>query len=58
MPLKNRIFVSLIHVVGKKVSQGLLSWKGADLTWTFYVRNADINNSVDDMKAGIEQQGP
>ena len=44
-------------VVGKKVSGGLLSWKGADLTMAFYVGFADINSSVDDMRAGIEGQG-
>ena len=44
-------------VVGKKVSQGLLSWKGADMTFSFYIGNADINTTIDDIKAGIEGQG-
>ena len=44
-------------VVGKKVSAGVLSWKGADLTHTYYVGNVDINVTKEDMKQNIEGQG-
>ena len=36
---------------------GLRSWKGADLTLSFYVGFADIDSTTDIMKAGIEEQG-
>ena len=39
------------------MAEGLLSFRGADLTINFYVGNADVNTSVDVMKTGIESQG-
>ena len=42
---------------GKKVSAGLLSWKGADLTRNFYIGYADNSSSLDHIKSGIENQG-
>ena len=44
-------------VVGKKVSAGLMSWKGADLTHSYYIGNVDIGVSVHEVKDGIEGQG-
>ena len=44
-------------VVGKRVSQGLMSWKGADLTTNIYIGNVDVSTSTDDVKAGISAQG-
>ena len=43
-------------MVGKKVSEGLLSWKGADLTASLYVGNIEVNANTDDIKAYIENQ--
>ena len=44
-------------MVGKKVSDGLLSWKGADLTHEFYIGYADIDTKTDVLKAWIESHG-
>ena len=43
--------------MGKKVSAGLINWRGADLTANFYVGNFSTQVSPNDVKAGIEQQG-
>ena len=39
------------------MSAGVLSWKGADLTHTYYVGNVDINVAAQDVKQNIEGQG-
>ena len=44
-------------MIGKKVAQGLLSWKGADLTVNFYVGNVDISTPRDVIKKSIVDQG-
>ena len=44
-------------VVGKKVSDGLLSWKGADLTHEFYITKVDIGAAADVLRDWIESQG-
>ena len=43
--------------MGKKVSDGLLSWKGADLTHEFYITKVDIDAAVGVMRDWIESQG-
>ena len=43
--------------MGKRVSDGLLSWKGADLTHEFYITKVDIDATAEVMKAWIESQG-
>ena len=43
-------------VIGKKVSDGLISVKGADLTVFFYVGNVQNGVKMDDLKSFIEQQ--
>ena len=44
-------------VVGKKVSEGLVSWKGADLTMSFYIGNVDVGANCDVMKSDIKNLG-
>ena len=44
-------------MVGKKVSAGLLSFKGADLTVDFYLTYADVNCTADDIKAWTKNEG-
>ena len=44
-------------VVGKKVSQGLMSFKGADLTVNFWVGYAHVDSTADDIKSWTEGQG-
>ena len=43
-------------MVGKKVSEGILSWKGADLTASFYVGNIDVGANTEEIKDYIESQ--
>ena len=43
-------------MVGKSVSSGLLSWRGADLTTNVYIGNIDIDASVEEIRAGISNQ--
>ena len=44
-------------VVGKKVAEGVVSWRGADLTTNRYIGNVDIEASVDDVRTSIEGIG-
>ena len=44
-------------MVGKKVLDGLLSWKGADLTHEYYIGHADIDTKTDVLKEWIESHG-
>ena len=44
-------------VIGKKVAAGLLSWRGADLTMTYYIGYVSNDTSKETLKEGIESQG-
>ena len=44
-------------MIEKKVSEGLTSWRGADLTLNLYLGYFDINTSHEEVKSGIESQG-
>ena len=44
-------------VVGRKVVEGLVSWKGANLTTDLFIGGIDITASVEDAKAEIINQG-
>ena len=43
-------------MIGKKVSQGLRSWRGADLTVNLYLGYFDIDTTLEEVKSGIESQ--
>ena len=43
-------------MIGQKVSSGLMSLKGADLTASLYVGNVDMNFCIDDIRSYIEGQ--
>ena len=44
-------------VVGKKVVDGIVSWRGADVTTELYVGNVHSNVSVEDARKGITDLG-
>ena len=44
-------------VVGKKVVEGLVSWRGADLTTELYVGNVSTSVSVEEARAAITELG-
>ena len=44
-------------VVGKKVVDGLISWRGADLTTELYVGNVSVNVSLEEAKTAISELG-
>ena len=44
-------------VVGKKVVDGLVSWRGADLTTEIYIGNVSVDVSVDDARRNIQERG-
>ena len=44
-------------VIGKKVSAGLRSWRGADLTTDLYLGYFSVGTSVDEVKFNFEDQG-
>ena len=44
-------------VVGKKVVDGLISWRGADLTTDLYIGNVSVNVSLEDAKKAIADLG-
>ena len=44
-------------VVGKKVVDGIVSWRGADLTTELYVGNVHSNVSTEDARKGITDLG-
>ena len=43
--------------MGKKVVEGLVSWRGANLTTDLFVGGISINATTDDAKASITEQG-
>ena len=43
-------------VIGKKVSDGIISLKGADLTSSLYIGNVDMSFGIDDIRTFIEGQ--
>ena len=44
-------------VVGKKVVEGLVSWRGADLTTELYIGNVSVGVSLEDAKTAITELG-
>ena len=44
-------------VIGKKVVNGLVSLRGADLTTELYVGNVDNSVSIDDARSSISEMG-
>lgn len=44
-------------IIGKKVSDGSVSWKGADLTVNRYIGNVDITAKSDQIRDYIEKKG-
>ena len=43
-------------IIGKKVSEGLRSWRGADLTVNLYLGYFDISTTAEDIRYNIEDQ--
>ena len=43
-------------IIGKKVSQGLRSWRGADLTMDLYIGHFDVSTTIEDVKFNLEDQ--
>lgn len=44
-------------VIGKKVNEGVVSWKGADLTVARYLGHVAIGTSADDIKTSLQSKG-
>ena len=57
MRSKSRQRKSSNLVVGKKVVDGLVSWRGADLTTELYVGNVSVDVSLEEAKTAITNLG-
>ena len=44
-------------VIGKKVNEGVVSWKGADLTIARYVGHVALGTSTDDISLSLQNKG-
>ena len=44
-------------VIGKKIVEGLVSWRGADLTTDLWIGNVDSSASYEEVKMAITQLG-
>jgi hypothetical protein len=44
-------------VIGRSVSNGSISWKGADLSVHHYIGNIDLESNNDEIKSYIEEKG-
>ena len=44
-------------IIGKKVNEGVLSFKGADLTVARYVGRVALGTTADDIRSSLQQSG-